>query len=54
MSQFHKIWIEVDVSKDTQKKTEMLIEVMNLLKQAKCVVNVTKCEYKIPLGPDDN
>ena len=52
MSQFHKIWIEVDVLKETQKKTEMMTKIMTALMKVECVENITKIQYQIPDNQD--
>ena len=52
MSMFHKIWIEVDVLKDMNKKTEMMMEIVTSLQKVDCVQNVTKVSYQIPEDAD--
>lgn len=45
MTQYHKIWIEVDVTKEPQLKTQKMANILKLLSESKDVANVTKMQY---------
>lgn len=45
MAKFHKIWIEVDVLKEPDDKTEKVLKIINALQEVQCVKNVTKTQY---------
>ncbi len=46
MSKFDKIWIEVDVEPDREKKTEKIKEVLEKVSEIPCVKNVAKITYQ--------
>ena len=50
MSMYHKIWIEVDVENEIEagKKTQKLMDLMEVMGKVECVKNITKCQYVIP------
>ena len=52
MAQYHKIWIEVDVLKEPQKKTQKIKEIIKALEKCPIVENISKCQY-IPAGDSD-
>ena len=54
MTMYHKIWIEVDVEKDMNEKTEKIQMIMTALKDVKCVVNISKVQYKVPIQEEEN
>ena len=41
-----KIWVELEVEADRDKKTEKLTEVMKVCSEIKCVLNVSKITYQ--------
>lgn len=45
MTMYHKIWIEVDVDKESSNKTEKIMKIINKLIELDIVKNVTKCQY---------
>lgn len=47
MSEYDKLWIEVDVDQDRGKKTDKVCAVIEALRKASCVANVTKVQYKV-------
>ena len=53
MTMYHKIWIEVDVEKDMELKTEKIKEIMEALEKVKCIVNISKVQYKVPIQEED-
>ncbi len=44
MSQYHKIWIEVDVDKMKQK-TELIKTIVEALQKIEGIIDVTKTQY---------
>ncbi len=48
MSDYDKIWIEVDVEQDRENKTKKLQEIMKALEEINCISNVTKIQYIMP------
>ena len=54
MTMYHKIWIEVDVEKDMELKTEKIQMIMTALKDVECVVNISKVQYKVPIQEEEN
>ena len=54
MTMYHKIWIEVDVEKDVAKKekTAKIRAIMDALDEVRCIVNITKVQYKVPIQED--
>ena len=54
MTMYHKIWIEVDVEKDMNEKTEKIQMIMTALKDVECVVNISKVQYKVPIQEEEN
>ncbi|MHA1827934.1 MAG: hypothetical protein ACTSX6_04720 [Candidatus Heimdallarchaeaceae archaeon] len=45
MGEYDKIWIEVDVNQDRDKKTEMLNKIMNSLDKLDFIKNIAKVTY---------
>ena len=41
-----KIWVELEVEADRDKKTEKLTEVMKACSEIKCVLDVSKITYQ--------
>ncbi len=44
MSQFHKIWIEMDIEKGLNK-TELMMEIVQILRKIEGVKDITKNQY---------
>ncbi len=53
MSEYDKIWIEVDVEQDRDKKTEKMSKIMGHLMELDEVKNVTKITYQLPMMQPD-
>ena len=54
MVMYHKIWIEVDVEKDMELKTEKIKRIMEALEKIPCIVNISKVQYKVPIQEEEN
>ena len=53
MSQFDKIWMEVDVEQDREEKTKKIKEIIDSLDKIDCVCNVTKVQYRMPESEEE-
>jgi len=49
MSDYDKIWIEVDVEKDRDKeeKTKKILAIIEALSRVESVINITKTQYQM-------